>query len=287
MRSRWIKWMLLIAAGLMPLCSARAAPAVAMVTDLQGQATVDGGGGQQKRLAILSELEPGGLVHVLKGALLVLVYLESGDEFTLRGATDAYIRQNGPMLLRGAPIERRRLSLGDGTEAARIKPVGFVQAGLVMRGLNKPRVKLLVPVDTRVLEKSPLFAWEPVSEARYRFTLRDNSGHVLVDTPVSGSSFKLPDSVSLQDGGGYLWTIEAIMPDGHKYSNEAKFQMATQTERERAQRMQPAPNAPFSERVVYATWLEQEGMRDEARGYWKELSAERPDDPNLRMAASR
>lgn len=287
MQKRWIRWMLLVAAGLMPLCAVRAESAVAMVTDLQGQATMDGSGGQQKRLAILSELELDGLVHIRKGALLVLVYLESGDEFTLRGSADAYIRQHGPILVSGAPAERRRLSLGDGAEAARIKPVGFVQAGLVMRGLNKARVKLLVPVDTRVLERRLVFAWEPVSTAKYRFTLRDRAGRVLVDTPVSGSSFKLPDSVSLQDGASYLWKIEATMPDGRKYANEAKFQIATQTEREQAQRMRPAPNAPFSERVVYATWLGQAGMRDEARGYWKELSAERPDDPNLRMAASR
>jgi hypothetical protein len=41
-----------------------------------------------------------------------------------------------------------------------------------------------------------------------------------------------------------------------------------------------------SERVAYAAWLEQMELKDEARRYWRALSAERPDDARLKALAA-
>jgi hypothetical protein len=41
-----------------------------------------------------------------------------------------------------------------------------------------------------------------------------------------------------------------------------------------------------SQRVAYAAWLEQMELRDEARRYWKALSAERPEDAKLKALAA-
>lgn len=49
--------------------------------------------------------------------------------------------------------------------------------------------------------------------------------------------------------------------------------------------LRPAANAPFSERVAFAAWLEQLQLKDEARVYWKALAAERPDSATLRALA--
>jgi hypothetical protein len=44
----------------------------------------------------------------------------------------------------------------------------------------------------------------------------------------------------------------------------------------------PAPDAPVSERVAFAAWLEQQQLHDEARAYWKALAAERPGSEKLK-----
>ena len=49
--------------------------------------------------------------------------------------------------------------------------------------------------------------------------------------------------------------------------------------------VRPAAGAPLSERVAFAVWLEQVGLKDEAARYWKALAAERPDSARLRALA--
>jgi hypothetical protein len=52
-----------------------------------------------------------------------------------------------------------------------------------------------------------------------------------------------------------------------------------------AESLRPASTALLSERVVFAAWLEQMELRDEARKYWKNAAAERPDDRRLKNMA--
>ncbi len=51
------------------------------------------------------------------------------------------------------------------------------------------------------------------------------------------------------------------------------------------EKLRPAENAPFGDWVVYAMGLEQIGLTSEAKGIWKKLSDQRPNDPKLRQLA--
>ena len=51
------------------------------------------------------------------------------------------------------------------------------------------------------------------------------------------------------------------------------------------EKLRPAENAPFGDWVMYAMGLEQLGLTGEAKGMWRKLSAQRPDDPKLRQLA--
>jgi len=53
-----------------------------------------------------------------------------------------------------------------------------------------------------------------------------------------------------------------------------------------AEAMRPPADAPLSTRVAYAAWLEGVELKDEARKYWKEAAAERPDDARLQVLAA-
>ena len=51
------------------------------------------------------------------------------------------------------------------------------------------------------------------------------------------------------------------------------------------EKLRPAENATFSDWVMYAMGLEQIGLTSQAKGVWKKLAAQRPDDPKLRQLA--
>lgn len=51
------------------------------------------------------------------------------------------------------------------------------------------------------------------------------------------------------------------------------------------EKLRPADNAPFGDWVVYAMGLEQIGLTGEAKGVWRKLAAQRPNDPKLRQLA--
>ena len=49
--------------------------------------------------------------------------------------------------------------------------------------------------------------------------------------------------------------------------------------------LRPEDSGPFSDWVIYAMGLEQLGLTSEAKGVWKKLAAQRPNDPKLRQLA--
>lgn len=53
----------------------------------------------------------------------------------------------------------------------------------------------------------------------------------------------------------------------------------------RREKLRPAENAPVADWVTYAMALEQMGQTSEAKGVWKKLAVQRPDDPKLKELA--
>jgi len=54
---------------------------------------------------------------------------------------------------------------------------------------------------------------------------------------------------------------------------------------EEIEKLRPPADATVPDRVVFATWLEQIGEKEEARKYWKSVASERPNDARLRSKA--
>jgi hypothetical protein len=255
------------------------AQGVAMVTDVSG--TVSG----SVPVTITSELAADARVHVPKGGTLVVIYLDSGDEYTFTGPTEIEFRAGRPQVLSGAPPRRRASPLAIGA-GVKIRPLGVSQGGFVMRSTpGSARIRLLSLAGTTTLDANPEFRWEADARAKYRFELTDDTGRSLHETEVAGGSFALPDSMRLAEGVGYTWQVSARLADGRRYIGAGDFTIATAELQSRARGLRPAEGAPVSERVAYAAWLEQVALRDEARKYWKALSGERPEDRKLKQLA--
>ena len=272
-----------IAVSLYLANSASAAP-VAMVTDIQGKGKVVSQS-ETGDLALLSQLVVGDEVRLDDASRLIMVYLDSADEFDIAGPATFRVASNQPEILSGAEPTRRRLGIS-GDNDVRISPVNATQASIVMRaGDSAAALNLVSPVDTAIIDPHPVFRWEAVEGVtQYEFRLDDDSGNTLVSEDVSGNAFESPAEVTLVEGVTYTLEVSARLPSRQQLSNWADFNLLGATAKRKINDFRPGEGASVSERVVYASVLEGLGARDAAREIWTELLAERGgDDPVLRQ----
>jgi hypothetical protein len=275
--------MLVIAVALMPagLPTHAFAQSIALVTDVSGRVT------GTPPVTILSEIPADTRLQLDAGSRLVAIYLKSGDEYTFAGPAQVQFQAAEPRIISGAKPQKKASPLGKGGNVT-IRPVNVAQAAFVMRG-SRPtaRIKLLTLSGTRTLDTVLEFRWQELEAGvAYRFELTDDTGKSLHEATVTGSGFRLPSSVQLRDGVGYTWEVSARARDGRRFVSAGDFSIAAPEVRAQAQALRPAAGAPVSERVAYAAWLVQAQLQDEARQYWRALSAERPQDERLKALAA-
>lgn len=83
------------------------------------------------------------------------------------------------------------------------------------------------------------------------------------------------------------WKHGALKPGGLAPATFVMRSKVSAELRAQIEAARPKPGASVAERVRFAAWLEQLQLKDEARVYWKALSAERPDSQQLKELASR
>jgi hypothetical protein len=283
------RWPSLLALALLYAVAMFGAPAnavgVAMVTDMQGQASLVGDA-EKREIGILVELDAGATVMLAADARLVVLYLGSGDEYAFSGPVSIRFEAGAPATSGGAPGERRGPALGRNAGDVRIKPVRVELAAIVMRSASEGRSQPLAPAHTSILETRPEFVWTgPLAGLRYAFELYDGGGTQMVKTAVEATSLTLPAGVELALGGAYSWRVTARLPNGATYARNGEFRVASADLRAKAQALRPGGSAPLSSRVAYATWLEQNDLKAEARRYWRAAAMERPHDAQLKALA--
>ena len=274
-----------LVAALVALPLSTIAASVAMVTDLQGKATVTDAG-RSFEATIYAEIESGAQVQLQTGGVLTALYLEGGNEFVFKGPAQIVFRPGQPEVISGSAPAKRTPSLGTGV---RIKPIGLGQGALVLRGpLANTRIKLLTATGTRVLETQPDFRWqEPQPGLKYQIEIADETGRSLYEAQVESASFALPHALQLKDGQSYTWEVSTRLPDGRKYSSIGVFSVASADLRAQAEVMRVEASSSVSSSAIYAAWLDQVELKDEARKYWRELYEKRPEDVRLKELVER
>jgi hypothetical protein len=76
--------------------------------------------------------------------------------------------------------------------------------------------------------------------------------------------------------------MAALQPGGVAPATYVMRQKISPEQRAKIEAARPASDAPFSKRVAFAAWLQQLGLKDEAREYWKKLADERPESEQLK-----
>ncbi|MEO6172798.1 MAG: hypothetical protein ABIP02_06750 [Arenimonas sp.] len=268
------------------LPEARATESVAMVTDLEGKAELTQGN-KKSGLSILSDIKLDAQMKLEAGARTAAVYLKSGQEYEFKGPALIQFNADKPVVLDGAKPQQRGVALAKGGKEIRIKPVVVAQAAIVMRSVGASmKLKLLSLSGTKTLEARPVFRWqEPQRGLKYEFELLDEAGKKIYQASLKDSSITLPANVQLNESTEYTWVVSTVLADGGKYSNAGDFSLASNELRAEMKSLAPDVDATLSDRVVYATWLEQVELRDEARKYWRAIAAERNGDLRLKVMA--
>ncbi len=253
---------------------------IAIVTDAVGDHQRNG-----SALEILDEVSAGDRINVVSPGSLTLVYYLDGSEFVYQGDASFELGADGPVKISGNdPTNGSALPDGEGA----MSTLGLAQAAMVMRaGVSEKRLDLIFPVDTVLIEAPQAFRWHELEAGvGYTFELTDGEGRSLLETTVTGNELPVPDHIKLVAGEYYSWSLESRLPDGRKFSSYAGFSIADSELKARAETFRPKDSANVSRVIVFALWLEQNELLEEASEYWQMASRQRPNDIALRQRAA-
>jgi hypothetical protein len=258
--------------------------AVAIVTEVRGTAEVQSEKSVVKA-SVLTEFLSGARVELQAGAKLVALYLTNGDQYEFTGPALFQCGDHAPASISAtAPLKLRSMVGKDGTPIP-IRPAGTTLPAIAARrALGKP-VPALSMAGTVTLERSPVFRWKAVERGlEYKFVLKDDGGSALFSQSIKGDFLELPEQVGLQDGESYVWSIGTRSGMGQNYLSEYSFKTADEATRAAVENYRPAGDAPVAERVAFAVWLDQMGLRDAGSAQWKSIADAGSQIPEGRLA---
>lgn len=256
----------------------------------QGVLVVDVSGSVKRAegpaVVLYDELGAGQGLVLEKGAILELMGLQGGETWRFQGP--------GRLLLKGGllqglkPVSVRKVAAAL-QGATGFRPGSYGQAGVVMMeksakhfgdGPSMPRTRMVA-----VLSPSTRLAWAPGTPGTtFTFELRGDAG-VVAMVVTERPEIRLPEGVALASGRTYTWTVTATPRDLLAPPRSGRIRLATPELRARMAAVRPSAEATFSERLLYAALLAQEGLDHDAREAWVGLARERPEDPVLRRLA--
>lgn len=251
---------------------------VAMVTDAGG-GVFSVSGGQNKKVALLAYLEPGTVIQLDARAHVSITLFAKPVEYRFIGPAKLTV-EAGRVFAHEGNADAHPVSL-EKTSAARKFTVAqresVAQAAYEMRAV-RPGLRLGDPVDTRLVGDDIAFNWDgPRPIGGYQLSLYDSGKQLLHQASVSTNSW-IPSTGLLKAGNAYEWEISATLENREVLTARGSFSMADSVEARAVLAQRPQAGASFSDRVLYAVFLEGKGFGYDARRVWKELASERPDD---------
>lgn len=250
---------------------------VAMVTDVSDGVFIvvkD----KSEKVALLSYFEPGTILRLNPKAHLTATFLTKSVEYRFTGPARLTV-ENDRIVTNEGNAETHAVSLQVASAAKKFtasQRESMTMASFEMRDGGKPGLRLEDPVDTRVAGRL-VFDWNG-PRAGYRLSIFDEKKKLIHQATVTSNSWTPPDGL-LKSGSAYEWEIEAALEKGEVLTARAQFSIAGSNDAKAVQAQTPPQGASFSDRVLYAVYLEGNDFKYDARKLWKELSKERPGDP--------
>ena len=237
--------------------------------------------GETRPVATLATLAIGSGLQLDPAASVTLLYVATGDEYTVTGPGTARIEAAGVSSGGGASVQRRP---PDSARPVQLRVDALAMGGMVMRGGG---LRARSPSGWVVRLPSQL-TWDSLAtQASYRVVLHDAAGTPLFEQVAEGLKLAFPKDLQLKPDERYTWTVTRETDAGAVPGTSASFALASQELRDQAARLEPDDSSTFADRLVYALWLEQVGAIGEARDMWRSLADQRPGDDALIQRAHR
>jgi hypothetical protein len=268
---------------LLAMLVASAAPAfaqsVAFISNLKGDVAIDG----NLRPLVLAELAKGQKITVGRDALMQVMYSASGKEFVLKPG-EYEVRETEIASGSGtAPPSRSTEWRASNKVLAQAAQTS--SASVRMRSLAKPKVdttpKLIFPTEGSVGSLQPQFRWSaPDANATSELVvLVAGQEKPVAKAKVTGLAYRLPNK--LKPDTEYTWIVSL---SGNEIGT-GKFRTMPASSVTAIDKRRPSDKAEFSDRLMFALYLQEMGATQEARDAMASLSQERSDLPELSALA--
>ncbi len=248
-----------------------AADPTAFICDVKGDVSLNEGG----RPPFLGELIPGSRLKLAAGAQAAVMFVVSGEEYTLKGPGEYVVGKDSISAATGAaPTKRKLVSHADSAVIVQASKAGT--ASLRMRSAPAPRPGATGPQypTGKIAQLQPVLRWGGDASSTYEIVVTAASGKQVHAGPARGTTLKLP--VKLVPGQAYTWSVAAR--DGAPA--DARFEVLPADAVSAADKARTAAKS-FNDRVQLALVLQGLGAPQDAREVWSQLAAERPDIPEL------
>jgi hypothetical protein len=254
---------------------------VAFLTDLKGEAKVDGAA----RPPIMSELARGQKLALGQNAQMSVMFIQSGEEFLLKGPGEFEIDKAGKtvaQLSKTGQLTPRKTDWQISSQAL-VKVTKTASASIRMRGSSPTAVPdtkvgaLLYPVRGSITTLQPVLTWQASGSgaADVSIALASDPDKAIVAGKGTGGSHKF--STRLAPETDYVWSVNA----GGTELGRGKFRTLSTEQIAMLDKRRPNDKAAFSDRLLYAVTLNDLGVTQEAQTLWAKLAAERSDLPEL------
>jgi hypothetical protein len=255
------------------------AQSVAFVTNLKGDVAIDG----NQRPLVLAELAKGQRITVGRDALLHVMYTASGKEYVLKPG-EYEIRDTEVASASGMPPIARSTEWRASNKV--LTQIGQTSSASVrMRSLAKPKVdnapRLLFPTDGNVSTLQPEFRWHAAdASAPGELTLViSGQAKPVHHAKVTGLAYRA--NAKLKPDTEYAWVVAT---NGVEIGT-GKFRTLPASAIQAIDKKRPTEKSEFSDRLLFALYLQEMGATQEAREAWMRLSQERADLPELSALA--
>jgi hypothetical protein len=263
--------------------AALAADGVAFIANIKGEVTLDGAA----RPPLMSDLSKGQKLALGKDAVVSVMYVVSGKEFVLKGPGDYLVNEAEVASTKGAAATLRQTAWRANQQVL-VQVAQASAASIRMRSAapSAPKVdesvpRLLSPVDTSVITLQPTLSWNAGNaKAPFDVRLEQASGQGQPQVAKVGKP-EYRAGARLAAGTEYKWSVAA----SGKELGGATFRTLSKEAQARIDASKPQAKWEFSDWLMYALLLKENGAIQDAKEVWQKLATERADLPEMAALA--
>jgi hypothetical protein len=260
-----------------------AADGVAFIANIKGEVALDGA----VRPPLMAELSRGQKLALGKDGMVAVMFVVSGKEYVLKGPGDFIVGESDVAASKGASATLRQTEWRANQQVL-VQVAQASSASIRMRSAapSLPKAdetvpRLLYPVDTAVISLQPTLRWHPgPAGAPFELRLEEAYGKGQARlAKIAGPEYHV--AARLAAGTEYKWSVTA----SGKEIGSGTFRTLSTEAQAKVDARKPRPKWEFSDWLLYAMLLKENGANQDAKEVWQKLARERADLPEMTALA--